>query len=58
MHATPSQIARAIGVDSKTILREIKAGELQAGRIHRDWKIPMRLARADRLRMTGSLARR
>jgi hypothetical protein len=55
-HVTPSQIARAIGVDSKTILREIKAGELQAGRIHRDWKIPYATARAYVLRMTGSLA--
>jgi len=54
-HVSPSQIARAIGVDSKTILREIKAGELQAGRIHRDWKIPYAIARAYVLRMTATI---
>jgi hypothetical protein len=54
-HVCPSQIAKAIGVDPKTIRREIKAGELQAGRIHRDWKIPYAIARAYVLRMTGSL---
>ena len=54
-HVSPSQIAKAIGVDSKTIRREIKAGELQANRIHRDWKIPYTIARAYVLRMTAHL---
>jgi hypothetical protein len=55
-HVCPSQIARAIGVDPKTIRREIAAGELQAYRIHRDWKIPYPIARAYVLRMTAHLA--
>jgi hypothetical protein len=50
-HVCPSQIARAIGVDPKTIRREIKAGELQAHRVRRDWKIPYPIARAYVLRM-------
>jgi len=54
-HVSPSQIAKAIGVDPKTIRREIKSGELQACRVHRDWKIPYATARAYVLRMTGSL---
>ena len=54
-HVCPSQIARAIGVDPKTIRREIKAGELQAFRVHRDWKIPYPIARAYVLRMTAHL---
>jgi hypothetical protein len=53
-HVSPSQIGKAIGVDSKTIRREIKAGELQAGRVHRDWKIPYETARAYVLRITAS----
>jgi hypothetical protein len=55
-HVCPSQIARAIGVDPKTIRREIAAGELQAYRVHRDWKIPYPIARAYVLRMTAHLA--
>jgi hypothetical protein len=55
-HVCPSQIARAIGVDPKTIRREIKSGELQACRVHRDWKIPYPIARAYVMRMTGHLA--
>jgi hypothetical protein len=55
-HVCPSQIAKAIGVDSKTIRREIRAGELQACRVHRDWKIPYPIARAYVLRMTASLS--
>jgi hypothetical protein len=54
-HVAPSQIARAIGVDPKTIRREIKAGELQACRVRRDWKIPYAIARAYVLRMTAHL---
>jgi hypothetical protein len=54
-HVCPSQIAKAIGVDPKTIRREIKAGELQACRVHRDWKIPYPIARAYVLRMTAHL---
>ena len=54
-HVSPSQIGKAIGVDSKTIRREINAGELQACRVHRDWKIPYETARAYVLRMTASL---
>ena len=54
-HVCPSQVARAIGVDPKTIRREIKAGELQAVRVRRDWKIPYPIARAYVLRMTAHL---
>jgi hypothetical protein len=54
-HVCPSQIARAIGVDPKTIRREIQAGELQACRVRRDWKIPYPIARAYVLRMTAHL---
>jgi hypothetical protein len=54
-HVSPSQISKAIGVDPKTIRREIKAGELQAWRVHRDWKIPYAIAREYVLRMTGHL---
>jgi hypothetical protein len=54
-HVSPSQIGKAIGVDSKTIRREIKAGELQACRVHRDWKIQYATARAYVLRMTANL---
>ena len=54
-HVSPSQISKAIGVDPKTIRREIKAGELQAWRVHRDWKIPYSVARAYVLRMTAKL---
>jgi hypothetical protein len=50
-HVCPSQVAKAIGVDPKTIRREIKAGELQAYRVHRDWKIPYPIALAYVLRM-------
>jgi excisionase family DNA binding protein len=50
-HVCPSQVAKAIGVDPKTIRREIKAGELQAHRVRRDWKIPYPIARAYVLRM-------
>jgi excisionase family DNA binding protein len=53
-HVSPSQIAKAIGVDSKTIRREIKAGELQAWRIHRDWKISYAIAREYVLKMTAA----
>jgi len=51
----PSHVAKAIGVDPKTIRREIKAGELQAYRVRRDWKIPYTIARAYVLRMTAHL---
>jgi hypothetical protein len=54
-HVCPSQVAKAIGVDPKTIRREIKAGELKACRVHRDWKIPYAIARAYVLRMTAQL---
>jgi hypothetical protein len=54
-HVSPSQIGKAIGVDPKTIRREIAAGELQAYRVHRDWKIPYPIARAYVLRMTASV---
>lgn len=54
-HVCPSQVAKAIGVDPKTIRREIKAGELHACRVHRDWKIPYAIARAYVLRMTAQL---
>jgi hypothetical protein len=55
-HVSPSQIGHAIGVDSKTIRREIRAGELQGHRVHRDWKIPYEAARAYVLRITASLS--
>jgi len=54
-HVCPSQVARAIGVDPKTILREIKSNELQACRVRRDWKIPYPIARAYVLRITAPL---
>jgi hypothetical protein len=54
-HVCPSKIAKAIGVDPKTIRREIKAGELQACRVRRDWKIPYPIARTYVLRMTAHL---
>jgi hypothetical protein len=54
-HVCPSQVARAIGVDPKTIRREIESGELQACRVHRDWKIPYPIARAYVLRITAPL---
>ena len=54
-HVCPSQVARAIGVDSKTILRDIKSNELQACRVRRDWKIPYPIARAYVLRITAPL---
>jgi len=54
-HVCPGQVARAIGVDPKTILREIKSNELQACRVRRDWKIPYPIARAYVLRITAPL---